>query len=66
MQHGMHMIDLAEALNNDRARRSARRRVVAGSNMRAGPAAGFPQRFGRRLIAVGERMAYGRSQVVTR
>ena len=66
MQHGTHMIDLAEALNNDRSRRSARRRLVAASNMRAGPTAGFRQRFGRRLIAIGERMAYDRSQVVTR
>ena len=66
MQLGIHMIDLAEALNNDRARRSARRRLVAASNMRAGPTGGFRRRFGHRLIAVGERMAYGRSQVVTR
>ena len=65
MQHGMHMIDLAAALEADRKSQIEQNRLAAMASERAGPATGFRRRFGRRLISIGERLAYGRSQVAT-
>ena len=66
MQQGMQIIDLATALDDDRARQIRRHRLAAAAHERAGPVKGIRRRIGRRLITVGERMAYGRSQVATR
>ncbi len=66
MQHGSHMIELAEALDDDRARQLESHRLASLAKERAGPGNGIRRRVGHRLIAAGERLAYGRSQMVTR
>lgn len=65
MQNGIHLFDLADALVDERTLRAIRRQVATPSD-RAGPSNGVRRRLGRRLIAVGERLAYGRSQAATR
>jgi hypothetical protein len=60
------MIEMAAVTNREREREFRRRLMVADAAARARPSVGIRQRVGRRLIAVGERVAYGRSQIVTR
>jgi len=66
MQEGMRMIELAAALDDERARQIEQYRLAASASDRAGPFASVRQRAGRRLISLGERLAYGRRLVVTR
>lgn len=63
MQYGLHMNELAEALDSERDRELATRHRIAAATDRAGPDNGIRRRLGRRLIAVGGRIAYGRSPV---
>ncbi len=66
MQYGMHMNELADALASDRDSQVAESRLAAAATDRAGPDDTTRRRLGRRLFTIGERIAYGRSQVVTR
>ncbi|MEE8497198.1 MAG: hypothetical protein V3S62_01550 [Acidimicrobiia bacterium] len=66
MQYGLHMNELADALASDRDSQLAESRLAAAANDRAGPDITIRRRLGRRLITIGERIAYGRSQVATR
>jgi hypothetical protein len=66
MQYGPHMNELAKALADDRDRELANSRLVAAATDRTGPNDGIRRRLGRWMIAVGERIAYGRSQMATR
>ena len=66
MQYGMHMNELADALTRDRDSQVAESRLAAAATDRDGAGCCHRARLGRRLITLGERIAYGRSQVVTR
>jgi hypothetical protein len=66
MNQGMHLIELAAVTNGDREREFQRRLILTEVTAHARPSLGIRQRAGRRLIAVGERVAYGRSQIATR
>ena len=66
MQHGMQMIELAQSIEKERARDRDRYPSLDGPSNRPGRGLILRQRIGHRLIAVGERLARGRPQVITR
>ena len=63
MHNTLQLIELADTLTADRATEALRHRAAIE---RDGPHRRVRSRIGRRVIAIGERIAYGATQTVAR